>query len=293
MRIAIVTDTNSGISVDEGKQLGITVLPMPVIIEDDSFLEGVDITHADLYEAMNQKKNISTSQPAPSTIMDTWDELLNNGFDEIVHIPMSSGLSNSFQSAFQFALDYDGKVQVVDNHRISVTLRSSIFDAILLAKKGLSAKEIKEQLEKHALDASIYITVNSLEYLKKGGRITPSAAAFATVMNIKPVLTIQGDKLDSFAKVRGQKQSEKKMIAAIKNDLENRFNHIPMEQLSIATAGTFENPEDAENWRLTVQEAFPDFKNVYYSPLSCSIACHVGIHAVAMGIIRTEPGNEM
>lgn len=200
---------------------------------------------------------------------------------------MSSGLSGSCQSAAMLAKDYNGKVFVVDNHRISVTQETSVYDAKHLAESGFSAARIKERLEKHAYDASIYISVDSLEYLKKGGRITPAAAAFATVINLKPVLTIQGDKLDSFAKMRGMKLCEKKMIEAMQKDIETRFSDIPHTQLVIATAGTFENPADAEHWRQTVQNAFPDY-DIRYSPLSCSIACHTGINAAGAGVVRIE-----
>lgn len=287
MQVAVLTDTNSGITVEEGKKNGIFVIPMPVIINDGDFLEGVNIANSGLYEHMEQGNNVSTSQPAPGIVMDTWDSILQDGYDEIVYIPMSSGLSNSCHNAIQLSLDYDGKVHVADNHRISVTLRESVFDAKHFADCGFSGAEIKEKLECHAYDSSIYIAVNTLEYLKKSGRVTSTAAAIATVLNVKPVLTIQGGKLDSFAKVRGMKQSEKKMIEAIRHDVETRFADIPASQLRLGTAGTFENDADAQSWRDAVQEAFPQF-DVYYSPLSCSIACHVGINAAGIGISRIE-----
>lgn len=287
MNVAILTDTNSGITVEEGKRNGIFVIPMPVIINEENYLERVNITNRQLYENMKQGNSISSSQPSPGIVMETWESILQDGYDGLVYIPMSSGLSNSCHNAIQLALDYDEKVQVVDNHRISVTLRESVLDAKHLADCGFSAKEIKEKLESHAYDASIYITVNTLEYLRKGGRITPAAAALATVLNVKPVLTIQGGKLDSFAKVRGMKQSEKKMIEAIRSDIENRFQNIPAAQLRLATAGTFENNEDAKNWRDAVQSAFPQY-DVDYTPLSCSIACHVGMNAIGIGISRIE-----
>ena len=284
MKTAIVTDTNSGITVEEGRKAGIYVLPMPVIIEGTCYLEGADITNKQLYQAMKADKDLSSSQPSPGDVMDLWDQVLKDGFDDIVYIPMSSGLSGSCQNAIQLALDYDARVQVVDNHRISVTLMESVYDAKTLADQGCSAVEIKEHLEKTAYDASIYICVNSLKYLKKSGRITSSAAAIANVLNIKPVLTIQGDKLDLFAKVRGTRQSEKKMIEALKSDIASRFSSIPNERLHIATAGTLEKKEDIDRWRNMVQEAFPE-STVYYTPLSCSIACHVGINAAGIGAI--------
>lgn len=287
MRTAIVTDTNSGISIEKAKELGIFIVPMPVIIGENTYLEHQSITHAELYRAMRQHLDISSSQPSPGFVTDLWNSILASGYDEIVYIPMSSGLSGSCQSAAMLARDYSGKVFVVDNHRISVTLETSVYDAKYLAESGFSAARIKESLEKHAYDASIYISVDSLEYLKKGGRITPAAAAFATVINLKPVLTIQGDKLDSFAKMRGMKLCEKKMIEAMQKDIETRFSDIPHSQLVVATAGTFENPADAELWRKTVQNAFPDY-DVRYSPLSCSIACHTGINAAGAGVVRIE-----
>lgn len=287
MKTAVLTDTNSGITVEKGKEYGIYVLPMPVIIEEQNYLEGVNITHRQLYRALLDDREVSSSQPSPGDVMELWDKVLGDGYDEIVYIPMSSGLSGSCSNAMQLATEYDSKVWVVDNHRISVTLMESVFDAKALADQGLSAREIKHQLEARAYEASIYITVNSLKYLKKSGRITPSAAAIANVLNIKPVLTIQGEKLDSFAKVRGIKQSEKKMIEALQADLAARFSNIPFKQLKIGTAGTFEKEEDARRWQDMVQSAFPETL-VYYFPLSCSIACHVGLNAVGIGISVIE-----
>lgn len=206
MKTAILTDTNSGITVEAGRKSGIYVLPMPVIMEEKCYFEGVDITNRQLYDAMLSDRELSSSQPSPGDVMAMWDSILNDGYDEIVYIPMSSGLSGSCHSAAQLALDYGSKVCVVDNHRISVTLMESVFDAKALADKGLSAGKIKEALEAAAYQSSIYVTVNSLKYLKKSGRITSSAAAIAHILNIKPVLTIQGEKLDLFAKVRGSRQ---------------------------------------------------------------------------------------
>lgn len=287
MRTAILTDTNSGISIEKAKELGIFIIPMPVVIGENTYLEYQSVTHEELYRAMRQHLDISSSQPSPGFVTDLWDSILASGYDEIVYIPMSSGLSGSCSNAVMLARDYGGKVHVADNHRISVTLETSVYDAKYMADCGLSGREIRQRLEQHAYDASIYISVDSLEYLKKGGRITPAAAAFATVINLKPVLTIQGDKLDSFAKMRGMKLCEKKMIEAVQKDIETRFADVPPSQLVVATAGTFENPADAESWRQTVQNAFPEY-DVRYSPLSCSIACHLGINAAGTGVVRTE-----
>lgn len=286
MKIAIATDTNSGITAMEGEKLGVYVLAMPVNLEETIHYEGIDITSEQLYDAMREHRDVFTSQPSPGQLMELWDGILAKGYDEIVYIPMSSGLSGSCQSAALFAQDYDGRVQVVDNHRISVTQRESVVSALRLAEQGHDAGQIKDFLEKHAYDASIYITVDSMEYLKKGGRVTPAAATLATVLNLKPVLTIQGDKLDAFAKVRGMKLAESKMIEAIHHDREARFKDIPESRLLIETAGTLESEELAEHWRQQVQAEFP-FARVSYANLPCSIACHVGMNSVA-AVIMTE-----
>ena len=286
MKIAIATDTNSGITALEGEKLGVFVLAMPVNLEETIHYEGLDITSEQLYDAMRQHREVSTSQPSPGQLMELWDGILAKGYDEIVYIPMSSGLSGSCQSAALFARDYDGKVQVVDNHRISVTQRESVISALRLAEQGYDAGQIREFLEKHAYDASIYITVDSMEYLKKGGRVTPAAATLATVLNLKPVLTIQGDKLDAFAKVRGMKLAESKMIDALHQDRAERFKDVPESRLLIETAGTLENEALAESWRQQVQAEFP-FAKVSYANLPCSIACHVGMNSVA-AVIMTE-----
>ena len=286
-KVAIATDSNSGMTQEKAQEQGIYLLPMPVIVDDRMYLEGIDITNAQLYEAMHLHKDISSSQPSPGQLLEFWDGILQDGYDEIVYIPMSSGLSNSCHNAIQFALGYEGKVQVVDNHRISVTQETSALSAVKLAQQGLCAREIKEFLEKRAYDASIYITVDSMEYLKKGGRITPAAAAFAAVLNLKPVLTIQGDKLDVHAKARGMNQAETKMIQAIRQDLATRFADVPEDQLQVETAGTFESEAQAERWRQLVQAEFPTIP-VSYAQLPCSIACHVGINAAGTGILKKE-----
>ena len=287
MKIAISTDTNSGITAMEGEKLGVFVLAMPVNLEETIHYEGIDITSEQLYDAMRQHRDVSTSQPSPGQLMELWDGILAKGYDEIVYIPMSSGLSGSCQSAALFAQDYDSRVQVVDNHRISVTQKESVISALRLVEQGYDAGQIRDFLEKHAYDASIYITVDSMEYLKKGGRVTPAAATLATVLNLKPVLTIQGDKLDAFAKVRGMKLAESKMIEAIHQDRAERFKDVPESRLLIETAGTLENSELAEHWRQQVQAEFP-FAKVSYANLPCSIACHLGMNSVATVIMTEE-----
>ena len=287
MKIAIATDTNSGITAMEGEKLGVFVLAMPVNLEEPIHYEGIDITSEQLYDAMRQHRDVSTSQPSPGQLMELWDGILAKGYDEIVYIPMSSGLSGSCQSAALFAQDYDSRVQVVDNHRISVTQKESVISALRLVEQGYDAGQIRDFLEKHAYDASIYITVDSMEYLKKGGRVTPAAATLATVLNLKPVLTIQGDKLDAFAKVRGMKLAESKMIEAIHQDRAERFKDVPESRLLIETAGTLENGELAEHWRQQVQAEFP-FAKVSYANLPCSIACHLGMNSIATVIMTEE-----
>ena len=284
-KIAIVTDSNSGITQAQSKQLGVWVMPMPFYINDELFLEDITLTQEQFYDYLAQGADVKTSQPAPGDVTELWDTLLKD-YDAVVHIPMSSGLSGSCQSAALFAQDYDGRVQVVDNHRISVTQKESVISALRLVEQGHDAGQIKDFLEKHAYDASIYITVDSMEYLKKGGRVTPAAATLATVLNLKPVLTIQGDKLDAFAKVRGMKLAESKMIEAIHQDRAERFKDVPESRLLIETAGTLENGELAEHWRQQVQAEFP-FAKVSYANLPCSIACHLGMNSVA-AVIMTE-----
>ena len=277
MKTAIMTDTNSGATDSPG----LFVLPMPVIIGNHSYHEGRDITYADLFAAMRAGKDIHSSQPAPGDFIDMWETILSSGFDEILYIPMSSSLSGSYETARHFAETYDGKVIVADNRRISVTLFESVQEAYRLAQDGQSAVEIKKYLERTSANSSIYIAVNSLEYLKRSGRVTVAGAAIADVLNLKPVLTIQGGKLDAFAKVRGMKNCQKKIIEAVGKDISDRFHN--RGSIRIGAAGTFENPEDAESWRQRLADAFPDYE-VYYQPLSCSIACHVGIDAVGVGI---------
>lgn len=283
MKTAIMTDTNSGITVEKGKEDGIFVLPMPVIIDNKDYLEGIDVTHDDLYDAMRKGLDIHSSQPSLGAVSEMWDEILNSGYDELIYIPMSSSLSSSCDMAMAHAKKYNGKVCVVDNHRISFSLYESVYDAKAYADNGATSKDIKEALEKNAFNSSIYITVNSLEYLKKSGRITSAGAAIATVINLKPVLTIQGEKLDAFAKVRGINAAKKKMLQALLEDLNTRFKDVPKDKIQLGTAGTFERREDADIWLDELKAAFPEYEP-YYLPLSCSIACHVGIDSLGCAL---------
>lgn len=278
--IAIVTDSNSGITQAASRDLGIYVLPMPFMINDQTFYEDIDLTQEQFYEKLASGADICTSQPSPESVMKLWDELLED-YDEIVHIPMSSGLSGSCQSAMMLAEDYDGRVQVVNNQRISVTQRQSCLDAKLLASRGMNAKKIKEALETDRFNSSIYIMLDTLYYLKKGGRITPAAAAIGTMLKLKPVLQIQGEKLDAFAKARTVSQGKNIMINAVRNDMENRFGGAPdPEKHWISMAYTYDL-EAGEAFRAEVQEAFPGFE-IHMDPLSLSVACHIGPGALAV-----------
>ena len=281
-KIAIVTDSNSGITQAEGKQLGVYVLPMPFDIDGQQYFEDINLTQEQFYEKLTGDADVSTSQPSPDAVMSLWDDLLKNkGYDEIVHIPMSSGLSSSCATAMMLAQDYDGKVQVVDNQRISVTMKLSVLDAMKMTEDGFSAAEIKRILEEQKFNSSIYITLETLKYLKKGGRITPAAAAIGTVLNLKPVLQIQGEKLDAFAKVRGKKQARRTMLKAMKADFEGRFAPFVQNGEMCLQAAYTGNPEEAEEWKQEMQETFPGME-IHMDPLSLSVACHIGYGSLAI-----------
>ena len=280
-KIAIVTDSNSGITQGQAKEIGIHVLPMPFMIDGETFYEEITLSQEAFYQKLAQNADISTSQPSPESIMQLWDELLKEN-DEIVHIPMSSGLSGSCQTAVMLAQDYDGKVHVVNNQRISVTQKRSAFDALELAKAGKSGSEIKEILEADKFNSSIYIMIDTLYYLKKGGRITPAAAALGTLLRLKPVLQIQGEKLDAFAKARTVNQAKSIMINAIKSDIEKRFGGLsPENQMYLAIAHT-QNEEAANAFKEEVQAQFPDYPVYTVDPLSLSVSCHIGPGALAV-----------
>ncbi len=281
-KIAIVTDSNSGIAQAQAKELGVYVIPMPFIIDEKAYFEDVNLTQEEFYQKLTEDADISTSQPSPESVMDLWEELLKE-YDEVVYIPMSSGLSGSCQSAMIFAQDYDDKVQVVDNQRISVPLLQSVLDAKKLAKEGKNAAEIKNLLEEDKLNSSIYIMLDTLYYLKKGGRITPAAAAVGSLLRLKPVLTIQGEKLDAFAKARTVSQGKTMMINAIKNDINTRFGG-DYRNVYIEMAYT-QDLEAAENYKAEVQEAFPEAE-ILMAPLSLSVACHIGPGALAVACTK-------
>ena len=280
MKVCIVTDSNSGITQAEAKKLGIRVVPMPFSIGDEEYYEEINLSQKEFYDKLIDGVDIFTSQPSTAAVLEVWDELLEE-YDEVLHIPMSSGLSNSYQTAMMLSKEYEDKVQVIDNLRISVTQKQSVYDAIKLAKEGKSAKEIKDILEEDKLKASIYIMVDTLKYLKKGGRVTAAGAAIGTVLNIKPVLQIQGDKLDAYAKVRGVKQGKKTMLEAIKRDVENRFADLKAQgRLKFAIAHT-QNEEEAKELKKDIEEMF-EVDDVWIDPLSLSVACHIGPGSLAV-----------
>ncbi len=289
MKTAVVTDSNSGITQSEGKQLGIFVIPMPFMIEGETYEEDISLTQEEFYERLKEDADISTSQPSPETVMNLWDQVLKE-YDEIIHIPMSSGLSSSCQTAQMLAEDYDGRVQVVDNRRISITQRQAVMDAREMAKRNISGEEIRKELEKSSMESSIYITIDTLKYLKKGGRITPAAAALGTLLRLKPVLQIQGDKLDAFSKARTMKQAKSTMLAAIAQDLKNRFGDPEAEHTWIAVAHTC-NYEAAKEFVEELRTLYPKTGNIIADPLSLSVACHIGPGALAVAVTRHLPEN--
>lgn len=283
-RIAIVTDSNSGITQQQAKELGISVVPMPFDINGTTYFEDITLNQEQFYARLEEGADIATSQPSVEKVMGLWDELLKD-YDEVVHIPMSSGLSGSCETACAFAREYDGKVQVVNNQRISVTQRHSVFDAIAFAKQGKNAQEICQILEKERLESSIYIMVDTLKYLKKGGRITAAAAALGTLLKLKPVLQIQGEKLDAFAKARTIKQAKSMMIAAMKKDMETRFaDYAKNNEMDLAIAHT-NNLEAAKEFCKELEEVFP-FMPIYIDHLSLSVSCHIGPGALAVAVSK-------
>ena len=284
-KVAIVSDSNSGITQIQAKEMGITVLPMPFMIDGETYYEDITLTQEQFYRKLKDNSDISTSQPTPDSIMKMWDELLKE-YDQIVHIPMSSGLSGSCSTAMMLAGEdeYEGKVFVVDNRRISVTQYQSVKDAQMLAAMGMDGAQIKKRLEETAADSVIFVTVDTLKYLKKGGRITPAAAALGTLLRIKPVLIILGEKLDSFAKARTMKQAKTMMMNAIQKELDERLHDSGCKDCHLAIAHT-DNEEAALEFQKEVKERFPD-ADVYMAPLSLSIACHIGPGSLAVTATR-------
>ena len=278
-KVIIMTDSNSGITQAQAKEMGVVVLPMPFYINEEMFYEDIDLSQEQFYEKLQAGGDIKTSMPLVGDVTDKWDELLKE-YDEVVYIPMSSGLSSSCETAYMLSQDYDGKVEVVNNQRISVTMRQSVIDAKNLAEAGKSAKEIKDILEAAKFDSSIYIMVDTLTYLKKGGRITPAAAALGTLLKLKPVLQIQGEKLDAFAKARTVKQAKNIMIEAMKSDFEKRFDSADGRNINLEMAYTHDL-EAALAFKEEVQAAFPETE-IVLNPLSLSVSCHIGPGALAI-----------
>lgn len=279
----VVTDSNSGISVEEGQRRGIGVMPMPFFIDEQEYFEGVTITRREFFQALADGKAVSTSQPSVASLLELFQRGLEE-HDELVYIPMSGGLSASVMTATAMAEQFDGRVQVVNNYRISCTQKQSVLEAQALAAQGRSAAEIKALLERDALNASIYIAVDTLEYLKKGGRITPAAAAIATILSLKPVLQIQGDKLDAYAKVRGLKAAQEAMLKAVEHDMQTRFAG---KEVVIQGAYTGD-PALAESWKQVLEARFPGRK-ISVDPLALSISCHIGPGATAVVCMESLP----
>ena len=282
-KVRIITDSNSGITVEDARELGVTVLPMPFSINEEVYFEQESLTHEQFYEELAAGKDIMTTQPSPAQVMGIWDEALKE-YDEIVYIPMSSGLSGSYQTAAMLAEDYEGKVHVVNNQRISVTQRQSVLDALRLLEAGKSAKEIKDILEEDKFNSSIYLMVDTLVYLKKGGRITPAAAALGTLLKLKPVLQIQGERLDAFAKARTVSQAKSIIINAVKSDIDKRFGGLSKENISLHMAYAHDLDRILE-FKEEVLKEFPGYDiNLY--PLSLSVATHIGPGCIALAVTK-------
>ena len=279
-KVAIATDSNSGITQAEAQALGIRVLPMPFYINEELFFEDVTLTQEAFYRRLAEDADISTSQPSPGDVTDLWDQLLEE-YDQVVYIPMSSGLSASCETALMLASDYRGRVFVADNQRISITQRQSVLDALEMSKAGMDGQAILDVLIRERLESSIYITVDTLKYLKKGGRVTAAGAAIGTVLNIKPVLTIQGAKLDAFAKARGWKAAKKIMLDAMERDIAQRFAG---QDIHLATAYTCTD-EEAQEWKGELEARFPGYE-IHMDRLSLSVACHIGAGSMAVGCSR-------
>ena len=279
--IGIVTDSNSGITSKEANEWGVTVIPMPFYINGELYYEGLTLNQKEFYKFLEDNLDVNTSQPSPGDVMKNWDEVLKEK-EYIIYIPMSSSLSGTYETAVMLAEEYEGKVFVVNNRRISVTQLQSVKDAINLVKKGKSAKEIKEILEDRQYQASIYIVPDTLDYLKKGGRLTPAVASFAKVLNINPVLQIQGEKLDAFKKVRGRKQAKRAMKEAIADDIKDRFASNSNMRIYAAYTGS---EEVGIEWKGELEEAFPNYDIQIY-PLSLSVSCHIGPGAIGIACVE-------
>ncbi len=284
-KIAIVTDSNSGITPEAANELGVFVVPMPFLINGEPYFENINLTQEEFYVLLTNQASVSTSQPSPGDLTDLWDNILQD-YDELVHIPMSSGLSQSYASAMSLAQDYNGKVHVVDNHRISVTQKESVCDALKLRDAGKSAAEIKETLEKTSACSSIYIAVDTMKYLKKGGRVTPAAAMIGTILKLKPILQIHGERLDKYALTRGSAKAKETLKVALKNDLETSFaKYVEMGEMTISLAYT-DNKDEAMEFAEEIKVMFPNIPFRFCDPLSLSVACHIGTGALGLTCTR-------
>lgn len=283
MKTAVLTDSNSGIFAGDGCDLGVHVVPMPVIIEGKTYYEGMNLSHEEFYQMLLEHKEVSTSQPSPGDLMDIWEDLFSAGYEEILYIPMSSGLSHSCHTAKMLAREYEGRVHVVDNHRISVTQKQSVQDALMLAERGYDAKEIKALLEKTAYESIIYVGVETLEYPKKGGRVTPAAAAMDSLLSIKPLLIIEGKRLDAFTKVRGTRNCKQRLLEEMKESAD-KFKESGAE-IRIGVAGSFVDSKQDQEWLDMASEVFSG-EEINYDPLTFSIGCHVGPGAFGVGISK-------
>ena len=282
-KIAVVADRNSGYTPEEAKAAGVHFIPMPFYIDEKEYFEGVNLSHEEFFDFLAKDADVSTSQPSPGSMLSLWDELLKS-YDEIIYLPMSSGLSGTCQTATMLAQDYDGRVYVVDNQRISVPLKHCVQDALTMAEMGKSAKEIKDYLERTKFDSVVYITVDTLKYLKKGGRVTPAAAALGTLLKIKPVLQIRGEKLDSYAKARTMNQAKKLMIDALRKDIDELFDG-NLSEVHLDIAHT-KNDAAAQEMKTLLEEAFPGCGEITIDPLSLSISCHIGEGALGIACSR-------
>jgi len=284
MTTAVITDSNSGVKIEEAEALGICVLPMPIIIDGKTYYENENITPSEFFSAMMNDSDISTSQPTPGDVLEVWKQALTTA-DEVVYIPMSSGLSGSCSSAQMLARDFDGKVHVVDNRRISVSLYQSVLRAADFAKAGVSGSEIRQKLEAEGAESTIYLTVETLKYFRRSGRVTPAAAALGDLFNIKPVLCTKGGKFDVQSNVHGMLKAKKTMLNEIANDRQTLLRRYADDEISIGFADSFVEQKDSEAWAALVEKTFPQY-HTFYLPLSLSIACHTGPNACGIGIFR-------
>jgi DegV family protein with EDD domain len=283
MKIAIVSDSNSGITQQEAKELGVYIVPMPFLIDGEQYFEDLTLTQKEFYEKLNGDAQVSTSQPSAFDVSELWTNLLKD-YDKVIHIPMSSGLSETCHTLQRLAdTDFNEKVYVIDNQRISITMRQSVMDCLKMIEDGKNAEEIRDWLMQTKMQSSIYIMVDTLKYLKKGGRLTPAVAAIGTLLKIKPVLQIQGEKLDQYAKVRKLVDAKTTMISAIKKDLDTRFKDLRAQgKMTLAIAHT-QNDEEAQKFKEELAKEFPDVEFTFSDPLSLSVSCHIGPGALAVG----------